>query len=76
MDIETKSMLDRADELLKDLEEEYKDCFQAHEVTERAMAGFLDRIAAEGKHIRLASQQHESRSPSVAEDLDLGIHPL
>jgi hypothetical protein len=36
MDLEVKSILDRADELLKDLEEEYKDCLPAHKVTERA----------------------------------------
>jgi len=36
MDAELKSILDRADELLKDLEGEYKDCLQAHTVTERA----------------------------------------
>jgi len=31
-----KSILDRADELLKDLEEEYNGCLQAHNVTKRA----------------------------------------
>lgn len=33
MNLEIKSILDRADELLKDLEEEYKDCLQTHKIT-------------------------------------------
>lgn len=36
MNLEIKSVLDRADELLKDLEEEYKDCLQTHKITARA----------------------------------------
>ncbi len=36
MNLEIKSILDRADELLKDLEEEYKDCLQTHTITARA----------------------------------------
>jgi len=36
MNLEIKSILDRADELLKDLEEEYKDCLQTHKITARA----------------------------------------
>lgn len=36
MNLEINSILDRADELLKDLEEEYKDCFQTHKITTRA----------------------------------------
>lgn len=36
MDLELKSILDRAEELLKELEEEYKDCLQSQKVTERA----------------------------------------
>ena len=36
MDTELESMLDRADELLSDLEEEYKRCLQAQKITQRA----------------------------------------
>lgn len=36
MNLEIKSILDRADELLKELEEEYKDCLQTHKITARA----------------------------------------
>ncbi len=36
MDSELESMLDRADELLKDLEDEYKKCLQNQSITERA----------------------------------------
>lgn len=35
MDSELESMLDRADELLKDLEEEYGSCLHSHKITER-----------------------------------------
>jgi len=35
MDSELESMLDRADELMGDLEDEYEKCLQAHNVTER-----------------------------------------
>jgi len=36
MELELESMLDRADELLGDLEDEYKDCLKAKKVSERA----------------------------------------
>jgi len=36
MNLEIKSILDRADELFKDLEEEYKDCLHTHKITGRA----------------------------------------
>lgn len=36
MDPELKSLLDRADELLADLEKEYKECLQGRDVTQRA----------------------------------------
>ncbi len=36
MEPELESMLDRADELLRDLEDEYKDCLKAKKVSERA----------------------------------------
>ena len=37
MSSQVESMLDRADELLKELEDEYKECLQAQNVTGRAM---------------------------------------
>lgn len=36
MDVELESLLDRADELLKDLKKEYENCLFSHKVTERA----------------------------------------
>jgi len=36
MDAELESMLDRADELIGDLEDEYKNCFKAKNITTRA----------------------------------------
>jgi hypothetical protein len=36
MSVQVDSMLDRADELLKELQNEYDSCLQAHSVTERA----------------------------------------
>lgn len=36
MSSQVESMLERADELLRELEDEYKKCLQTHNVTERA----------------------------------------
>ncbi len=54
MDTELESMLDRADELVVDLEGEYKKCLQLQNVTERAKN--LTHEVLEKRDIHLTTQ--------------------